>query len=139
MPKKYRGFSQNSREGKKAGSRSWKRRVAAIHGTKCFYCKAELVILADVERKHRIYQDGEWVTYFDKTTQRGVRKLIFTLDHVIELSRGGKTDLTNLVPACHKCNNRRSNGRNRRRKPSPKAPTKPAKWLKDENGAWNLG
>lgn len=131
--KKHRGFSQRNPEGRKASSPSWKKRVAAVHGTKCFYCHCELVILSLVDRKDRIYQDGEWITYFDRATQRGMRKRIFTLDHVVELSRGGKTDLDNLVPACHKCNNRRSN-----RKKRPRKAPQPPKWRKSENGAWSL-
>ncbi len=32
-----------------------------------------------------------------------------TMDHVIPSSRGGKTSWTNIVTACHKCNNKKDN------------------------------
>lgn len=131
MPRRRRKSRLNNPEARKALKKSWKFSVASVHGTKCYYCKAELVILNSIEKKDRIFQDGNWITYFDRSTQRGAKKLIFTLDHVIELRRGGKTDLTNLVPACHKCNNRRSN---RQRKKHGNGQPRPS----SNGGAWNL-
>ncbi|MFD6279478.1 HNH endonuclease [Streptomyces sp. NPDC060209] len=62
-----------------------------------------------------------------------------TMDHVIPLARGGADDLSNLVPACHACNNSKND----------KTPAEwwTARWLKGSwrgkgtprKGGWSLG
>lgn len=45
-----------------------------------------------------------------------------TLDHVIPLSKGGKTEWTNIVTACNTCNSRKSNRTDIKPKNKPYAP-----------------
>lgn len=65
------------------GVPAWLREdVLARDGLVCQYCERELV------------EDGPWPYYP-------------TLDHVIPRSRGGQTELENLVVACQPCNQRK--------------------------------
>ena len=39
--------------------------------------------------------------------QRPVGRLHLTMDHVVPLSRGGRSNKGNVVPACKECNNKK--------------------------------
>ncbi|MBN1625039.1 MAG: HNH endonuclease [Deltaproteobacteria bacterium] len=49
-----------------------------------------------------IIQDG--VCYYCK---RNVGRANLTMDHIVPLSRGGKSKKGNIVPACKECNNKK--------------------------------
>lgn len=40
---------------------------------------------------------------------RGLKFAEMTVDHVMPLSKGGNSGMTNYLPACRKCNSRKSN------------------------------
>ena len=64
-----------------------------------------------LERKIGVVTDAEWVGIVEENESACVycgavdRKL--TIDHVIPISRGGKTVRGNLVPACKSCNSKK--------------------------------
>lgn len=55
----------------------------------------------------------------------GVTRTTATLDHVVPLSRGGKTNFENIVTACHSCNSRKAD---RSFMKPAYAPYKPGYW-----------
>ena len=85
---------------------TWLRRaVIEKCGTKCFYCGKKGVIdksrpgfpnVLEKER-HKHYLNWECTSFI-------WRQKSMHLDHVIPVSRGGKTELNNLVVACEFCN-----------------------------------
>ncbi len=56
--------------------------ILYAYGNKCFYCKCSFEVGAD-RRKWR------------------------TWDHMTPISRGGRNDMSNLVPCCFSCNNKK--------------------------------
>ncbi len=75
----------------------------------------EIVSEQDIRRekeKARHLRNSAW---WMKKTQKGIchycrRKVgrsLLTMDHVVPLSRGGKSKKGNIVPACKNCNNRK--------------------------------
>lgn len=71
----------------------WKRygkKLISIHGNYCYYCGEELVEPREIDPN------------FD-FCGKDVR-MMATVDHVIPRSKGGKTNMDNLVPCCFTCN-----------------------------------
>ncbi|MFC1866933.1 HNH endonuclease [Thermodesulfobacteriota bacterium] len=72
---------------------------------------SEQAIRREKEKARRLRQSAWWM----KKTKDGicyycnkeVDKADLTMDHVVPLSRGGKSKKGNIVPACKGCNNRK--------------------------------
>ena len=72
---------------------------------------SEQEIRREKEKARRLRQSSWWM----RKTQKGicyychgnVGKTNLTMDHVVPLSRGGKSRKGNLVPACKDCNNKK--------------------------------
>jgi len=99
-------------------SPTWETRVPAVIMLKEYVKKKTQVRFS----KYNVYlRDQYTCLYCDEqliTSQ-------LTLDHVIPLSRGGKTNFKNIVTACHSCNGRKGN----RLDMKPKyAPYQPGYW-----------
>jgi len=84
---------------------NWLRReVIKKSGLKCFYCGKEGFIdksrpLFPVVLEKEPYKDhGYSMDYFI------LRHRAMHIDHIIPISKGGKTELSNLVLACESCN-----------------------------------
>jgi len=85
---------------------NWLRRaVIEKCGTKCFYCGKEGFIDKSrpgfpniLEKKTYKY----WLTCADNAYI--LKHKTMHIDHIIPISRGGKTELNNLVVACGSCN-----------------------------------
>lgn len=72
--------------------------------------------------KHNVFLRDEWKCQYcgvELTTNKA------TIDHVLPLSKGGKTTFTNIVTACTVCNFKKGN--DHRIKP-PRPPYKPEYW-----------
>jgi 5-methylcytosine-specific restriction protein A len=63
------------------------------------------------EKARRLRQSAWWARRIQKGKchycGREVGKNALTMDHVVPLSRGGKSSKGNLVPACKACNNKK--------------------------------
>ena len=77
----------------------WQQRYA------CWWCGRLLVRLAALAQSDIIKETPHMVTWRDG--EDVLEAHIATVDHLIELSNGGKT-IGNLVASCLTCNNRRS-------------------------------
>jgi 5-methylcytosine-specific restriction endonuclease McrA len=72
---------------------------------------SEQDIRREKERARNLRQSSWWM----KKTQKGVcyychrrvGRFNLTMDHVVPLSRGGKSRKGNIVPACKSCNNKK--------------------------------
>ena len=72
---------------------------------------SEQVIRKEKEKARRLRNSAWWM----KKTHKGVcyycnckvGQANLTMDHVVPLSRGGKSKKGNIVPACKECNNRK--------------------------------
>ena len=68
-------------------------------------------IKREKEKARRLRKSAWWM----RKTQKGVchycnskvDKAFLTMDHVVPLSRGGKSRKGNIVPACKECNNKK--------------------------------
>ncbi len=75
------------------------------------YDISEQEIRREKEKARRLRQSSWWM----RKIQRGlcyychgnVGRVNLTMDHVVPLSRGGKSRKGNLVPACKACNNKK--------------------------------
>lgn len=105
---KRAGGSPKHPERIKAGRSIWKQRVAAAYGYRCYDCGVMLVIISSVPPGYRIRETGHWLTYYDPIMEDVVSERIFTVEHLLEISKGGKTEISNLRPACKSCNQRHS-------------------------------
>ena len=72
---------------------------------------SEQGIREEKEKARRLRNSAWWmkktgpgICYY---CNRKVGKASLTMDHVVPLSRGGKSKKGNLVPACKECNNRK--------------------------------
>jgi len=63
------------------------------------------------EKARRLRQSGWWMRKIQKGAchycLRQVGMTNLTMDHVVPLSRGGKSRKGNIVPACKACNNKK--------------------------------
>jgi len=61
------------------------------------------------EKARRLRKSQWWLTRIEKGVcyycHRKVGRENLTMDHIVPLSRGGKTTKGNVVPACKECNN----------------------------------
>ncbi|MCP4665420.1 MAG: HNH endonuclease [Deltaproteobacteria bacterium] len=72
---------------------------------------SEKDVRLEKEKARRLRRTHWW----DRKTQRGVcyycRRMVgrdqLTMDHVVPLSRGGKSKKGNIVPACKECNSKK--------------------------------
>ena len=68
-------------------------------------------IRREKEKARRLRQSGWWMRKVQKGEcyycHRKVGKANLTMDHVLPLSRGGKSKKGNIVPACRECNNKK--------------------------------
>jgi len=69
-------------------------------------------IIKREKEKARLLRNSAW--WMKKTREgtcyycnRNVGKADLTMDHVVPLSRGGKSKKGNIVPACKECNNKK--------------------------------
>ena len=72
---------------------------------------SEQDIRREKEKARRLRQSGWWMRKVQKGEcyycHRKVGKANLTMDHVLPLSRGGKSKKGNIVPACRECNNKK--------------------------------
>ena len=68
-------------------------------------------IRKEKEKARRLRQSGWWmrkiqpgICYYCRSQ---VGRTHLTMDHVVPLSRGGRSTKGNIVPACKECNNRK--------------------------------
>lgn len=82
-----------------------KRALVARDGHHCRFCGIPLV-RADVRKEiNRCYpRAARWTSAREMDQHRGLQALWLQYDHVIVHSRGGRTDLENIVVACAACN-----------------------------------
>jgi 5-methylcytosine-specific restriction endonuclease McrA len=71
----------------------------------------ELSIKREKEKARRLRKTQWWMRKIKKGTcyycEREVGRLALTMDHIVPLSRGGRSNKGNLVPACKECNNKK--------------------------------
>lgn len=77
-------------------------------GWRCHWCKMPIVRVADAAHKSHFKEEAFYVGYYDWKTGDIVRARKATIDHVVPLSDGGKSDASNLVAACAECNQKRN-------------------------------
>jgi 5-methylcytosine-specific restriction endonuclease McrA len=72
---------------------------------------SEQEIRREKEKARRLRQSSWWMRKIQKGIcyycQENVGRASLTMDHVVPLSRGGKSRKGNLVPACKACNNKK--------------------------------
>jgi 5-methylcytosine-specific restriction protein A len=72
---------------------------------------SELDIRREKEKARRLRQSGWWMRKIQKGEchycHRKVGRDSLTMDHVLPLSRGGKSRKGNIVPACKQCNSKK--------------------------------
>jgi 5-methylcytosine-specific restriction endonuclease McrA len=72
---------------------------------------SEQEIRREKEKARRIRQSGWWMRKIQKGEcyycHRKVGRSKLTVDHVLPLSRGGKSRKGNIVPACKECNSKK--------------------------------
>lgn len=75
------------------------------------YDISEQEIRREKEKARRLRQSSWWMRKIQKGLcyycQGNVGRTNLTMDHVVPLSRGGKSRKGNLVPACKACNNKK--------------------------------
>ena len=75
------------------------------------YDISEQEIRREKEKDRRLRQSSWWMRKIQKGLcyycQGNVGRANLTMDHVVPLSRGGKSRKGNLVPACKACNNKK--------------------------------
>ncbi len=68
-------------------------------------------IRREKEKARRLRQTAWWMRKIQKGVchycQGQVGRELLTMDHVVPLSRGGKSSKGNIVPACKTCNNKK--------------------------------
>ena len=68
-------------------------------------------IRREKEKARHLRQSAWWMRKIQEGVcyycHRKVGRSLLTMDHVIPLSRGGKSKRGNLVPACKECNNKK--------------------------------
>jgi len=91
-------------------------------------------------RKNVMIRDNNECQYCGKKVSKNA-----TIDHVIPISRGGKSEYTNCVTSCHECNNGKANktlaeaGLKLRRKPkSPSFVTANRSFLDNPPEEWRI-
>ena len=71
----------------------------------------EQQIRREKEKARRMRHSGWWMKKIHEGIcyycNRKVGKSNLTMDHVVPLSRGGKSKKGNIVPACKECNNKK--------------------------------
>ena len=75
----------------------------------------EIITEQDIRREKKRAQSLRQSSWWMKKTQKGVcyycqskvGRPHLTMDHVVPLSRGGKSRKGNIVPACKSCNNKK--------------------------------
>ena len=84
--------------------------------------------------KSRVRFNRKWVFLRDNYECQYCHKTLTvkecTIDHVVPVSKGGKTTWHNVVTACYECNN--AKGNNAKIRP-PKAPEQPNYWILANN------
>lgn len=72
---------------------------------------SEQDIKREKEKARQLRQSSWWMRKIQKGEchycRRYVGKADLTMDHVLPLSRGGKSKKGNIVPACKECNNKK--------------------------------
>lgn len=72
---------------------------------------SEQDIRREKEKARRLRQSAWWMRKIQKEVCHychcKVEKADLTMDHVVPLSRGGKSRKGNIVPACKECNNKK--------------------------------
>jgi 5-methylcytosine-specific restriction protein A len=75
------------------------------------YDISEQEIRREKEKARRLRQSSWWMRKIQQGLcyycQGNVGRTNLTMDHVVPLSRGGKSRKGNLVPACKACNNKK--------------------------------
>ncbi len=75
------------------------------------YDISEQEIRREKEKARRLRQSSWWMRKIQKGLcyycQGNVGRTNLTMDHVVPLSRGGKSRKGNLVPACKACNSKK--------------------------------
>lgn len=102
------------RERERGKRAKWKPLVLARHGYKCFYCGNLVMPIVEIPDGYRVSQTPHFITYYDPIVNDLVTALIMTIDHVVPIADGGKTEIENLVPACNRCNQSQNKKRNPR-------------------------
>jgi 5-methylcytosine-specific restriction protein A len=72
---------------------------------------SEDVIRREKEKARRLRQSGWWMRKIQPGIcyycHNQVGRTHLTMDHVVPLSRGGRSTKGNIVPACKECNNKK--------------------------------
>jgi len=75
------------------------------------YDVSEADIRREKEKARRLRRTQWWMNQVNKGIchycRREVGRTDVTMDHIVPVSRGGKTRKGNVVPACKMCNNRK--------------------------------
>lgn len=96
-------------------SPTWETKVPAVIMLKDYVKHKSTVRFS----KYNVYlRDSYTCLYCDEQLIRNEA----TLDHVIPLSKGGKTNFENIVTSCHDCNNRKGNQTSMKPKYKPYRP-----------------
>lgn len=113
----YKVWVEKNRAKKLAINRAWKRK------------NPEKVVAHENCRRTRLsgaggsYTSSEWKQLCGKFKHRCLccgRKRPLTADHVIPVSKGGHSNISNIQPLCQPCNSSKNNGHtDYRRKPHP--------------------
>jgi len=76
-----------------------------------YFIVSEEDIRKEKEKARRLRQSPWWRRKIERGTcyycHSAVGRTQLTMDHVVPLSRGGRSNKGNLVPACKECNNKK--------------------------------
>jgi len=76
-----------------------------------YFIVSEEDIRKEKEKARRLRQSSWWMRKIERGIcyycHSGVGRTHLTMDHVVPLSRGGKSTKGNIVPACKECNNKK--------------------------------
>ena len=79
-----------------------------IHGGRCYWCEEVIVMRRLIPNEKIIHENkrNKDVYCFGENYEI-VKIKIATVDHVVPLSKHGENKISNLVPACYRCNHNR--------------------------------
>ena len=100
-------MSRNYKTKRRAASRK-KARILELKGKICHWCKCELVSFSELSKTCEILNLQNYTLQYRDENKEVKTGIVATLDHVLELHRGGGNSIDNLVPSCYNCNKERS-------------------------------